>query len=181
MNLQLMHTGRKIKVFVEHSTAADGTPVTRDLIEHPGAVAILPVVDADHVCLVRNRRPNVGKSLWEIPAGTLEPGEPPDQAAARELAEETGYRAAAWRKLSAFYPSPGVMSERTHLFVASDLTPGEMHLEKDEDLKPDVLPWTQVVQWALDGTIEDAKSLVAILLWDRLRGHDAAFCFTRAH
>jgi ADP-ribose pyrophosphatase len=172
MAKQLVHKGRKIHVFVETTQALDGSMVTRDIVEHPGAVAILPLVDDTHVCLLRNRRPNVGETLVEIPAGTLEPGEvqTPELAAVRELAEETGYRADHWRKLCAFYPSPGVLSERTHLFVATQLTPGAMHLEKDEDLTPEVVAWSQAVAWALDGTIRDAKTLVAILLWDKMGG-----------
>jgi ADP-ribose pyrophosphatase len=169
MPRQLVHAGRKIQVFVETTQAADGSALTRDIVLHPGAVAILSLVDADHLCLLRNRRPNVGATLLEIPAGTLEPGEAPEFAAVRELAEETGYRAGQWRKLCAFYPSPGVLSEQTHLFLATELTPGPMHLEKDEDLTPEVVAWSQAVAWALDGTIRDAKTLVAVLLWDRLR------------
>jgi ADP-ribose pyrophosphatase len=165
----LVHTGKKIQVYVEKTQAADGTPLTRDIVVHPGAVAILPLVDAGHVCLLRNQRPNVCDTLLEIPAGTLEVGEVPDAAAVRELAEETGYRAATWRKLAAFYPSPGVISERTHLFLATDLSPGPMNLEKDEHLVPEVFTWSQALAWALDGTIRDAKTLVAVLLWDRLR------------
>jgi ADP-ribose pyrophosphatase len=143
--------------------------VQRDVVLHPGAVAILPVVDPNHVCLVRNRRPIVGETLLEVPAGTLEPGEAPERAAVRELAEETGYQAARWRRLTAFYPSPGVLSETTHLFVAEDLTPGPMHLERDEELEPVVVPWTQALAWVRDGTIRDAKTLVALLLWEEER------------
>src|SRR5262249_12894689 len=134
-----------------------------------GSVAIVPLVDAEHVCLLRNVRPIVGQTLLEVPAGTLEPGEAPEAAAPRELAEETGYRAARWRKLAAFYPSPGVLSERTHLFVAEGLTPGPMQLEKGESLTQEVVAWRDAVSWCLDGTIRDAKTLVGILLWDRLR------------
>jgi ADP-ribose pyrophosphatase len=119
--------------------------------------------------LLRNQRPNVGETLWEVPAGTLEPGEPVEKAAVRELAEETGYQAARWRKLAEFYPSPGVLSERTHLFLAEELTPGAMHLEADEQLEPQIVAWSQALAWALDGTIRDAKTLVALLLWDRQR------------
>jgi ADP-ribose pyrophosphatase len=169
MARRLVHTGRKIQVFVDTSVAADGSIVTRDIVVHPGAVAILPLVDKEHVCLLRNRRPNVGDTLLEIPAGTLEPGEAPDLAAVRELAEETGYRANNFNKLCAFYPSPGVLSEKTHLYVATALTPGPMHLENDEELTPEIVSWPQAVAWALDGTIQDAKTLVAVLLWDRLR------------
>jgi ADP-ribose pyrophosphatase len=169
MARELIYTGRKIKVYVERATASDGSPIRWDFIEHPGAVAILPLVDAERVCLLRNRRPNVGETLLEIPAGTLEPGEAPEPAAIRELAEETGYAANQWRKLCECYPSPGVLNERMYLFAASDLTPGPLHLEKDEELVPEIVTWPQALTWALDGTIRDAKTLVAVLLWDRLR------------
>jgi ADP-ribose pyrophosphatase len=161
MSRQVLYYGKKIQVALETTIAADGQPVQRDIIIHPGAVAILPVVDAGHICLLRNRRPNVGATLLEIPAGTLEPGEAPERAAPRELAEETGYQAGRWRKLAEFFPSPGVLSERTHLFVAEDLVAGAMRLERDEELEPFVVPWSQTLGWALDGTIRDAKTLVA--------------------
>jgi ADP-ribose pyrophosphatase len=173
MSREIHYRGKKIQVALETTMAADGQPVQRDIIIHPGAVAILPLVASDRVCLLRNRRPNVGDTLIEIPAGTLEPDESPDQAAPRELAEETGYQAGRWRKLAEFFPSPGVMSERTHLFVAEDLVPGAMHLERDEELEPFVIPLSQAVAWALDGTIKDAKTLVALLLWERIRERTA--------
>jgi ADP-ribose pyrophosphatase len=160
---------KKFQVAQETSAAPDGARLTRHFVLHNGAVAILPLLDGDRVCLLRNRRPAVREELWEIPAGTLEPGEDPDVAAVRELAEETGYRAERWRKLREFYPSPGVLSERMYLYVAEGLTPGEMHLEADEELVPQIVPWSDAVDWAMDGTIRDAKTLVAILSWDRLR------------
>jgi ADP-ribose pyrophosphatase len=167
MAREIVHKGRKIEVAVDHEVGPDGRPFRRDVVLHPGAVAILPLLDGGRVCLLRNRRPVVGETLWEIPAGTLEPGEPVEAAAVRELAEETGYRAGRLEKLAAFFPSPGVLSERTHLFAAHDLTPGPMKLEADEELEPQIVPWTQALAWALDGTICDAKTLVAVLLWDR--------------
>lgn len=170
MTRTIVHVGRKIQVAVEEEIGPGGERIQRDLILHPGAVAILPVVDAEHVCLLRNHRPVVGATLWEIPAGTLEPGEPIEQAAARELAEETGYRAGKWRKLTSFYPSPGVIDERTHVFVAQDLVAGEMKLELDEQLEPVRVEWEQVRRWVRDGTILDAKTLVAVLLWEQFRG-----------
>src|SRR5262249_54806675 len=147
----------------------DGQVVRRDIILHPGAVAILPLLDAGRVCLLRNHRPATGKTLWEIPAGTLEPGEPIEQAAVRELAEETGYRAARMRKLHAFFPSPGLLSECTHLFVAEDLTPGAMALEPCEQIEPAIIHWDLAMQWVADGTICDAKTLIALLLWEQRR------------
>jgi len=169
MPRELVHTGKKIRVYLETTPGLDGTPIRRDVIEHPGAVAMLPIVDPDHVCLLRNRRPNVNDTLWEIPAGTLEPGENPDLAAVRELSEETGYQAAQWRKLCEFYPSPGVLGERLFVYVASQLTAGQMQPENDEELEPHVVPWSQALAWTLDGTIKDAKTMVAVLLWDRIK------------
>lgn len=165
----LVHKGRKIQVYRDVESGPDGRTIERDMVIHPGAAAILPLVDADHVCLLRNPRFVVNETIWEIPAGTLEPGEAPEVAAVRELEEETGYKAKRWRKLAAFYPSPGVLSERTHLFLAEELTAGAMRREADEQMEPQVVTWEQATAWALDGTIRDAKTLVALLLWDRLR------------
>src|SRR5438105_3474776 len=151
MGRDIVYRGPRIQVAVETDTGTDGRPVRRDVVLHPGAVVVLPLVDAERVCLLRNLRPAVGEELWEVPAGTLEPGEAPEATAVRELAEETGYRAATWRKLAEFYASPGVLSERMYLFVASDLTPGDMRLEADERLTPHVVAWEQALAWALDG------------------------------
>ena len=165
----LVHKGRKIQVYHDVEPGPDGRPIERDMVIHPGAAAILPLLDAEHVCLLRNPRFVVNETIWEIPAGTLEPNEAPETAAVRELEEETGYKAKRWRKLAAFYPSPGVLSETTHLYLAQELTAGPMRREADEQMEPQVVTWEQAMAWALDGTIRDAKTLVALLLWDRLR------------
>jgi ADP-ribose pyrophosphatase len=169
MARRIVHTGRKIQVALDTITLPDGHTIQRDVVLHPGAVAILPVVDAEHICLIRNHRPVLGETLLEIPAGTLDPQEAPEAAAIRELAEETGYKAGRWRKLCVFIPSPGVLSERTHVFVAEELTPGPQRLERDEEIKTEIVAWRDAVAWAIDGTLRDAKALIAVLLWDRLR------------
>jgi ADP-ribose pyrophosphatase len=166
---ELIYKGRKIQLARDTIPGPDGGLIDRDVILHPGAAAILALLDQDHVCLLENERPIVGETLLEIPAGTLDPGESPELAARRELAEETGYRARSWKKLAEFFPSPGVLSERTHLYLARDLTPGARQLERDENLEPKIVAWNDAVRGALDGTIHDAKTLVAILLWDRFR------------
>jgi len=165
MSRTIVHVGRKIQVAVEESLDQQGRLVQRDVVLHPGAVAILPLVDDWHVCLIRNVRPNVGQTLWEIPAGTLEPPEPPEQAAYRELREETGYEAQQMTKLGEFFPSPGILSERTHVYVASGLTPGPPHLQADEQIEAHVIALQQAYAWCRDGTIRDAKTLVALLWW----------------
>jgi len=163
MAREIIYRGRKIQAGMDTAYLPDGREIRRDVVLHPGAVAIIPMVDPDHVCLLQNHRFILGETLWEIPAGTLEPEEAPEAAAVRELAEETGYRAAAWRKLTEFFPSPGVLSER-------GLSSGAMRPEPEENLKPQVVAWNEAVSWALSGQIRDAKTLAGILLWDRLRG-----------
>jgi ADP-ribose diphosphatase len=169
MPREIVHHGRKIKVAIDTSTGPNGESIRRDMILHPGAVVILPAIDRDHVCLLRNYRFIIGETLWEVPAGTLEPGESVEHAAERELLEETGYRAKTWRGLGYFYASPGVLDEKLHLFVAQDLTPGPFRPEADEHLEPVTVPWADALRMVLDGTIKDAKTVTAILLWDRLR------------
>jgi ADP-ribose pyrophosphatase len=166
----IVHTGRRIRVAVDTEVTAHGVTITRDAILHPGAVVILPVIDRNTVCLLRNRRPIVNETLWECPAGTLEPGEPIEHAARRELTEETGYTAARWTSLGYLFASPGVLDEKLHLFIAEDLTPGPMQLEPDEDLQPHAVPLADAVQMCLDGTIRDAKTVTALLLWERRLG-----------
>jgi ADP-ribose pyrophosphatase len=169
MSREIIHTGRKIKVAVDTSTGPNGETIRRDMILHPGAVVILPVIDRDHICILKNFRFVIGETLWEIPAGTLEPGEPIREAAERELLEETGYAAKKWTYLDYLYASPGVMDEKLHLFVAEDLTPGPPRPEADEQLEPVTLAWADALKMALDGTIKDAKTITALLLWDRKR------------
>lgn len=180
MQRTIVHVGRKIQVAIEEGSNAAGQPVRRDVILHPGAVAVLPLLDGERIVLLRNHRPAVGETLWEIPAGTLEPGEPIEQAAHRELAEETGYRAGRLRRLHSFYPSPGLLSERTHLFVAEDLTPGEMRLEPCEEIEPVTVAFAEALRRAIDGEIRDAKTLVALLLWQHLRSGEPAGAATRS-
>lgn len=165
----IVHVGRKIQVALDTEVLADGSQIRRDVVLHPGAVAILPLLDADRVCLLWNQRPVLGMTLWEIPAGTLEPNEPPAEAAVRELAEETGYRAGKWTKLTELIPSPGVLSEVIHLFLAEELTPGPMQLEADETIEPKTVPFQEALSWAMDGTIRDAKTLIALFWLERLR------------
>jgi ADP-ribose pyrophosphatase len=165
MPRQIVYRGRRFDIALDTLTRPDGQTYQKEIVLHPGAVVILPLVDEHHVCLLRNFRPALNETLWEVPAGTLEPPEDPAAAAVRELAEETGYRAARWRKLREVYPSPGILSERMFLFLAEDLTPGPQRLEVDEQIVPHVIPWTQALAWAADGTIRDAKTLVALLTY----------------
>lgn len=166
---QLLETA-KFRVVEELVPVADtDSTVRRQYVIHPGAVAIVPLLEGDKVCLIRNDRVAVGKTLIELPAGTIDPGESPQTTAQRELQEETGYVASAWRQLPSFYMSPGILNERMHLFVAEGLQPGPPQREPGEQIDNLIVDWAEAIAMAERGEIEDAKSLVGLLTWDRLR------------
>jgi ADP-ribose pyrophosphatase len=142
----------------------------KEVVRHPGAVVILPLVNADQVCLIRNYRVSVAQTLIELPAGTLEPGEPADETARRELIEETGYRCASIRCLHSFFLSPGILDELMHLFVAEGLTAGDPAREPGEQIENHICSWSEAMDLVDRGQIRDAKTLTALLIWDRLRG-----------
>ena len=169
MPAEVVHVGRRIRVEVDTLHTPDGKSIRRDAVRHPGAVVILPVLDAERVVLLRNFRFVVNETLWEVPAGTLEPPEALEACARRELLEETGYTAQKWRSLGFIYASPGLLDEKLHLFVAEELTPGPARPEPDEQLEPVVVRLDDAIRMCLDGTVRDAKTITALLLWERLR------------
>jgi ADP-ribose pyrophosphatase len=170
MPRDIVHVGRRIRVAVDTTTAPDGSTIRRDMIFHPGAVVILPVLDAEHVVLLRNHRFVIDETLWECPAGTVEPNEPLLECAKRELAEETGYSAERWTSLGYLYASPGVLDEKLHLFIAEGLTAGTMRPEADEQLQPVTVRLDEAVRMCLSGEIKDAKTITSLLLWERRSG-----------
>jgi ADP-ribose pyrophosphatase len=158
---------------------ADGSRARRDIVGHPGAVAIVAIDDADRVLLVRQWRVAVGAALLEIPAGTLNVDaatgttEDPNVAAARELEEETGYRAGHWERLGSFWTAPGFATELMHLYLATDLQAAEADRigpDEDERLELERMPWPDAVAAADRGEIVDAKSLVGLYRLSRRMG-----------
>jgi ADP-ribose pyrophosphatase len=168
MPAETVYVGRRIRVEVDTLQTPDGRTIRRDAVRHPGAVVILPVLDAERVVLLKNFRFVVGETLWEVPAGTREPNEPLETCARRELLEETGYTAAKWRSLGFLYASPGLLDEKLHLFVAEELTPGPPQPEPDEQLEPVTVKLADAIRMCLDGTIRDAKTVTSLLLWERM-------------
>jgi len=160
---RVVYKGRLIGVAVERWGDHE-----REIVEHPGAVAIVAVDREGRVALVRQRREAVRKRLLELPAGTLEEGEEPLACARRELAEETGLVGGEWRSVQGFYTAPGFCTERMHLFFAEGVEAGEASPEEDEELELVRVPVTEVE--ARLAEIEDAKTLVGLLLYLRTRG-----------
>ena len=168
---RLIYEGRKIELALDTLTLNDGTTAEREVILHRGAVALVPMVDQDHVCLVKNMRYSVREILWEVPAGTIDHNEHPDLTAARELTEETGYKAERITKLREWFVSPGFLNEVMHLYLCEGLTAVGAAPELDENLEPVVVPWSEALAMAYDGRIRDAKSILSILLVDQLRNN----------
>ncbi len=168
---ELVFDGRVAKVHRVALRMPDGCLVQRDLIRYPGAAVILPVLQDGSIVLIRNYRFAVDETLYELPAGMLEPDEPPEVCAARELTEETGYTAGTVEKLGQFFTGPGTSDEVMHAFLATELTDGPQDLDAYELIEVDVRPDAEVRAMVADGRIHDAKTIAALgLYWLRRRG-----------
>jgi ADP-ribose pyrophosphatase len=163
MENELLLKTERFQVVRRTQTMPSGETFRRAVIQHPGSVVIVPVVDHDHICLVDNFRVSINARLLEIPAGTLEAGEDPLACAYRELAEETGYRAASMELVLTLYPSPGILDELMHIYVAEDLQTGEMDLDAGEDIRTVILSWEEILERIRRGEIHDAKTVAAVL------------------
>ena len=166
---EVLLEARRFSVVRVPERHADGTVASREVVVHPGSVVVVPFVSPEEVCLVEVVRVAVGQTLLELPAGTLDRVEPLATAAARELAEETGYRADRIDAAGSFWMSPGILRERMHLFLATGLTPGPQALEPGEQIRTRIVAWSEAVAMCRDGRIEDAKTIAGILLVDARR------------
>lgn len=160
----LLYEGRVFRMVRENVTLPNGATADLDFVEHPGAAAVVPVFEGDEVVLVRQYRHALKDFIWEIPAGTLDPGESALACARRELIEETGYAAASWRELGVITPVPGYSDERVFLFLAAGLSPAVQALDSDEVLAAHRLPWARALEMVAAGEIRDAKSICGLLL-----------------
>jgi ADP-ribose pyrophosphatase len=146
-----------------------GVTRTREIVRHPGAAVILPVLNDGRICLIRNFRVTAGEPLIELPAGTLDPGETPQQCAERELQEETGYAAGDVRACGWFFPSPGILDERMYLFVATGLKEGAPDRMADEQITNLVVSLDDALKMIEAGEIRDGKTIVGLLQYAVIR------------
>lgn len=159
-----VYRGRVVTLRLDTLRTTDGREIVREVVEHRGAVAIVPRLDAATILLVRQFRPAVGEWLLEIPAGTLERDEEADACAARELEEEIGYRPGRLRRMFTQYMAPGYSSERLHAYVADDLRPAKAEADEDEEIQVVPVAAADVERRILAGDIRDAKSIAALLV-----------------
>jgi len=163
---KVIYSGRVVRLRIDY--LKDKEIRVREVVEHPGAVAILPVISRGRILLINQYRYPVGKWILEVPAGTIKAGESPDECALRELEEETGYKAGILKKMLTIYPSPGYSTESIHIYVASELEKSTQKLEEDEELT--------IIEMDIDEAIEelkkrdevDGKTLLALLYYKYL-------------
>lgn len=163
------YSGKRINVDLDHVRFPDGSVGTLEMVRHPGASAVIPFLDPIEssdpaVILIRQYRWAAEDVLWEIPAGTLDPGELPDRCARRELREEAGVTAANLRHLTSIYTTPGFTDELIHLYAATDLTRHDTAHEADEFIETREVRWSEIGRMIRDGRIRDSKTLSA-LMW----------------
>jgi ADP-ribose pyrophosphatase len=152
------------RVTEDRARHKSGFEIKRSIVRHHGS-AVVMAVEHGSLLLVRQYRLPAEKYLWEIPAGRLDPGETPMQAAKRELTEETGYRAKTWKKIVSWWPSPGFLAERMTLFLATDLTAGDATPADDERIEKRWFKRRELEAMVRSGKIEDGKTLIAFHSW----------------
>ena len=164
LSQETVFSGRIIETRVDTLLMPDGRQITREVVQHPGAVAIVPIDGEDNVLLVRQYRYAAGRSLLELPAGVVESGESPDDTAQRELQEEVGYVSNNLRALGGVYSSPGFCTEFLYLYIARDLVPSRLPGDEDEDISVETVPMSRVDQLIRLGEIQDAKTVAGLLM-----------------
>lgn len=163
LNRQSIFHGNILGLRKDTVCLPDGNTAQREVIEHPGGCCVAALNEQNRLLMVRQFRYAVGRELWELPAGKLEPGEDPMVCAARELEEETGYRTEQLISLGAFYPTPAYCQEIIHMYYTRQLVPTRQHLDRDEFLEVASIPFEQAAAMVKSGEIADGKTALAIL------------------
>lgn len=157
------YAGKKLRLDVDRIALPNGREMDFELVRHPGAAAVVPLLPGGEVLLVRQYRYATGGWLLEIPAGTLDPGESPESCAFREVEEETGYKAGKLEPLGWIWTTPGFTDEKIWLYVATDLAPTSQALDHDEVLTVERMGFAEAVALASGGGLADGKSICALL------------------
>ena len=162
----MVYKGRIVNVHKDRVKSAKGS-FSREIVEHPGAVVIVPVIGKS-IVMVRQFRYAAKKTMLELPAGTLEKDEDPEDCARRELIEETGYKAGSLRKMLKFYVAPGYDTENIHAYLATNLVKTEQRLEKDEDIEVLEINIDDLTHMIEENKIDDAKTIIGIMFYQHL-------------
>jgi ADP-ribose pyrophosphatase len=161
LDSRLAFEGVFLRLYVDRVKSADGHVGTREYLRHPGAVMIIPLLDAEHVLLERQFRYPLGRAIVEFPAGKIDAGEPPFECARRELLEETGYTARRWSYLGGLHNAIAYSDEKIEIYLAEDLERnGSATLDAGETLEVFEAPWRQLLEWVRDGSVTDVKTMV---------------------
>ena len=161
---EIIFKGAVFDVERERLREENGIEIIREVVRHPGGAGALPLFDDGRVALVKQYRHPARRELLEIPAGRIEYGETPEMCAAREMEQETGFRAGRIEKLAEFYTTPGFCEEKLHVYLATDLTPSSQSLDHDELIEVVYLPLAEAARMVERGGIEDSKTIIALLL-----------------
>ena len=157
-----LYDGKILSLRLDKVLLDNGVETTRAVVEHNGAAAIVPITDDGKVILVRQYRYAVERDLLEVPAGTIGRGETPEECAARELEEETGYTSGGMKKITEFFSAPGYSTEKIHVFLARRLTRSKMHTDEDEQIRVETMPMAEALAKVRSGEISDGKSICAL-------------------
>jgi ADP-ribose pyrophosphatase len=168
---KIIYDGQTLNLRVDTVEMTGGRESIREVVEHRGVVAIVPVDAEDNVLMVRQFRYALGKELLEIPAGGIDGDETPEEAVRREMQEETGYLPETIKRLGGFYSAPGFCNEYLHLFLATDLVASRLYAEDTEDIKLERLPVSKITGLVTSGRLEDAKTIAGLLAFLEYRKH----------
>ena len=155
--------GRIITVTTDEVVLPNGHRAELEVVHHPGGAAVVAIDAQEQVCLLRQYRYVAEGWIWELPAGKLEPNEPPLTTAQRELIEEAGVSARHWHSLDSYLSSPGIFTEVLHLFMATEIEPAEAAPENAEVIEVHWMPFAQACEWALSGKIRDGKTAIGLV------------------
>lgn len=165
---EAIYEGKLVRLYKDTVELPDGSQSFREVIRHPGAVAMVPLLDDGRIVLVRQYRTAIRQVTLEIPAGTLEPGEAPEPAAIRELQEEIGYKPGKLERLTGDYTAPGYTNELIHIYLATELTPAPLDADDDEFIEVVTLPFDEALARMERGETMDGKTIIG-LLWTARR------------